>query len=93
MRPACRRRCVWSCPARARLESCAARVERVSARVVSPAPWLTEFGLDPPLRAHLLRATLADPEPQPVTDGATGALRIVLGNRSFASLLFGNGGD
>ncbi len=70
-----------------------ARVERVSARVVSPAPWLTEFGLDPPLRAHLLRATLADPEPQPVTDGATGALRIVLGNRSFASLLFGNGGD
>lgn len=69
-----------------------ARVERVSPRVVSPAPWLTEFGLDPPVRAHLLRATLTDPEP-PVIDGAVGTLRIVLGHRSFASLLFGNGGD
>ncbi len=71
----------------------AARVERVSPRVVPPPPWLTEFGLEPPVRAHLLRATLTDAEPPPVTDGATGTLRIVLGHRSFASLLFGNGGD
>ena len=70
-----------------------ARVERVSPRVVPPAPWLTEFGLEPPARAHLLRATLTDPEPPPVIDGAVGTLRIVLGHRSFASLLFGNGGD
>ena len=70
-----------------------ARVERVSPRVVPPAPWLTELGLAPPVRAHLLRATLTDPEPPPVIDGAAGTLRIVLGHRSFASLLFGNGGD
>ena len=70
-----------------------ARVERVSPRVAPPAPWLTEFGIEPPVRAHLLRATLTDPEPPPVIDGATGTLRIVLGHRSFASLLFGNGGD
>ena len=70
-----------------------ARVERVSPRVVPPAPWLTEFGLDPPVRAHLLRAALTDPEPPPVVDGAAGTLRIVLGHRSFASLLFGNGAD
>ena len=70
-----------------------ARVARISPRVVSPAPWLTEFGLEPPARAHLLRATLTDPEPPPVIDGAAGTLRIVLGHRSFASLLFGNGGD
>lgn len=70
-----------------------ARVERVSPRVVSPAPWLTELGLEPPVRAHLLRAALTDPQPPPVIDGAAGTLRIVLGHRSFASLLFGNGGD
>ena len=69
-----------------------ARVERVSPRVVPAAPWMIEFGLEPPLRAHLLRATLTDPEPPPVVDGAAGTLRIVLGHRSFASLLFGNGG-
>ena len=69
-----------------------ARVERISPRVVSPPPWLTELGLEPPGRAHLLRATLTDPEPPPVIDGAAGTLRIVLGHRSFASLLFGNGG-
>ena len=70
-----------------------ARVERVSPRVVPPAPWLTELGLEPPARAHLLRATVTDPEPPPVIDGAAGTLRIVLGHRSLASLLFGNGGD
>ena len=70
-----------------------ARVERVSPRVVSPAAWLTELGLEPPVRAHLLRAALTDPQPAPVIDGAAGTLRIVLGRRSFASLLFGNGGD
>ena len=70
-----------------------ARVERVSPRVVPPAPWLTEFGLEPPVRAHLLRATLTDPEPRSIIDGAIGTMRIVLGHRSFASLLFGNGGD
>ncbi len=70
-----------------------ARVERVSPRVAPPVPWLTEFGLDPPVRAHLLRAALTDPEAPPVIDGAAGTLRIVLGHRSFASLLFGNGGD
>ena len=70
-----------------------ARVERVSPRVALPAPWLTEFGLEPPVRAHLLRAALTDPEPPPVIDGAAGTLRIVLGHRSFASLLFGNGSD
>jgi len=70
-----------------------ARVERVSPRVVPPAPWLTELGLEPPVRAHLLRATLTDPEPPRLIDGAAGRLRIVLGHRSFASLLFGNGGD
>ena len=70
-----------------------ARVERISPRVAPPAPWLTELGLEPPARAHLLRATLTDPEPPPVIDGAAGTLRIVLGHRSFASLLFGNGGD
>ena len=70
-----------------------ARVERVSPRVAPPPPWLTEFGLDPPARAHLLRAALTDPEPPPVIDGAAGTLRIVLGHRSFASLLFGNGDD
>ena len=70
-----------------------ARVERVSPRVVPPAPWLIELGLEPPVRAHLLQATLTDPEPPPVIDGAAGTLRIVLGHRSFASLLFGNGGD
>ena len=70
-----------------------ARVERVSPRFVSPAPWLTELGLEPPLPAHLLRATLTDAEPPPVIDGAAATLRIVLGHRSFASLLFGTGGD
>lgn len=70
-----------------------ARVERVSPRVVPPAPWLTELGLQPPVRAHLLQAALTDPEPPPVIDGAAGTLRIVLGHRSLASLLFGNGGD
>ena len=70
-----------------------ARVERVSPRVAPPAPWLTELGLEPPVRAHLLRATLTDPEPPPVIDGAAGTLRVVLGHRSFASLLFGDGGD
>ena len=70
-----------------------ARVERVSPGVVPPAPWLTELGLEPPLRAHLVRATLTDPDPPPIVDGAAGTLRIVLGDRSFASLLFGNDGD
>ena len=70
-----------------------ARVERVSPRAAPPAPWLTEFGIEPPVRAHLLRAALTDPEPTPVIDGAAGTLRIVLGHRSFASLIFGNGGD
>ena len=70
-----------------------ARVERVSSRVVPPAPWMTEFGLEAPVRTHLLRATLTDPEPPPVVDGAAGTLRIVLGHRSFVSLLFGNDGD
>ena len=70
-----------------------ARVERVPPRAAPPAPWLTELGLEPPVRAHLLRATLTDPEPPPVIDGAAGTLRIVLGHRSFASLIFGNGGD
>ena len=69
-----------------------ARVEEVSPRIVPPPPWLTEFGLEPPARSHLLRATLTDPEPQPVIDGAGGTLRIVLGHRSFASLLFGSDG-
>ena len=70
-----------------------ARVEDVSPRVVPPPPWLTDFGLEPPARAHLLRATLTDPGPQPVVDGAGGTLRIVLGHRPLASLLFGNDGD
>ena len=70
-----------------------ARVEDVSPRVVPPAPWLTELGLEPPARSHLLRATLEDPAPQPVVDGAGGTLRIVLGHRSFASLLLGNDDD
>ncbi len=70
-----------------------ARVEHVSSRVATPAPWLTELGLEPPVRPHLLQATLTDPESPPVIDGAAGTLRIVLGHRSFASLLFGNGGD
>ena len=70
-----------------------ARVERVSPRAAPPAPWLTELGLEPPVRVHLLRAALTDPEPPPVIDGAAGTLRIVLGHRSFASLIFGNGGD
>ncbi len=70
-----------------------ARVEEVSPRVVPPPPWLTELGLEPPARAHLLRATLTDPGPQPVVDGAGGTLRIVLGHRPFASLLFRNDDD
>ena len=70
-----------------------ARVEEVSPRVVPPPPWLAEFGLEPPVRSHLLRATLQGPEPQPVIDGADGTLRIVLGHRSFASLLFGSDDD
>ena len=70
-----------------------ARVDDVSPRVVPPPPWLTELGLEPPARAHLLRATLADPGPQPVVDGAGGTLRIVLGHRSLASVLFGNDDD
>ena len=70
-----------------------ARVEEVSPRVVPPPPWLTEFGLEPPARSHLLRATLEGPEPRPVIDGAGGTLRIVLGHRSFTSLLFGSDGD
>ena len=70
-----------------------ARVEEVSPRIVPPPPWLTEFGLEPPARSHLLRATLMDPDPPPVIDGASGTLRIVLGQRSFASLLFGSDGD
>ena len=70
-----------------------ARVEDVSPRVVPPPRWLTEFGLEPPARSHLLRATLMDPDPLPVIDGASGTLRIVLGQRSFASLLFGSDGD
>ena len=70
-----------------------ARVEEVSARVVSPPPWLTELGVEPPPRAHLLRATLTEPAPEAVSDGVQGALRIVLGHRSFVSLLFGNDGD
>ena len=70
-----------------------ARVEEVSARVVSTPPWLTELGVEPPPRAHLLRATLTEPAPEAVSDGVQGALRIVLGHRSFVSLLFGNDGD
>ena len=70
-----------------------ARVADVSPRVVPPPPWLTDFGLEPPLRAHRLRATLTNPGPQPVVDGAGGTLRIVLGHRPLASLLFGNDGD
>ena len=70
-----------------------ARVADVSPRVVPPPPWLTELGLEPPARSHLLRATLEYPEPQPVVDGASGTLRIVLGHRSFASLLLGNDDD
>ena len=70
-----------------------ARVEDVSPRVVPPPRWLTEFGLEPLARSHLLRATLMDPDPPPVIDGASGTLRIVLGQRSFASLLFGSDGD
>ena len=70
-----------------------ARVEEVSARVVSTPPWLAEFGVEPPARAHLLRATLTDAAPQSVVDGAQGTLRIVLGQRSFVSLLFGNDGS
>ena len=70
-----------------------ARVEDVSPRVAPPPPWLTELGLEPSARSHLLRATLEDPEPQPVVDGTGGTLRIVLGHRSFASLLLGNDDD
>ena len=70
-----------------------ARVEEVSARVVSAPRWLTDLGVEPPPRAHLLRATLTEPAPEVVVDGVQGALRIVLGHRSFVSLLFGNDGD
>ncbi len=70
-----------------------ARVEDVSPRVVPPPPWLIELGLEPPARSHLLRATLTEPEPHAVVDGAGGTLRVVLGYRSFISLLFGNDGD
>jgi len=69
----------------------AARVEEVSPHVVPPSPWMVEFGIEPPPSAHLVRAMLQEPEPEAVVDGAVGTLRIVLGHRSFASLVFGSG--
>ena len=69
-----------------------ARVEEVFPRFVAPPPWLADFGLERPPHAHLLRATVTDEEVPPVVDGAGGVLRIVLGHRSFASLVFGNDG-
>ena len=69
-----------------------ARVEEISARAASAPPWLAEFGVEPPPRAHLLRATVTGPATQSVADGVQGELRIILDRRSFASLLFGNDG-
>lgn len=70
----------------------AARVEDVSPRVVTPPGWLTEFGLQPPVRSHLLRATLTD-TPPPIVEGVGGSLRVVLGDSSIVSLLFGYDGE
>lgn len=70
-----------------------ARVAFVSARVSPVPPWLAEMGLDAPVHAHLLRATLTEPAPQTVTDGAIGTLHIILGDRSLVSLLFGSNTD
>ncbi len=70
----------------------AARLEDVSPRVVTPPRWLTEFGLQPPVRSHLLRATLTDTAP-PIIEGVGGTLRVVLGDSSIVSLLFGYDGE
>ena len=69
-----------------------ARVAEVSAGG-APPPWIAGFGLKPPPRGHLLRATLTEESARPVVDGAGGTLRIVLGRRSFLSLVFGNDRD
>ena len=73
-----------------------ARVKELSSRVVPPQ-WLLDLGLEQPLEhpesVHLLRATLEGPESQPIIDGSHGTVRIVVGNHSIASLIFGSGGD
>lgn len=70
-----------------------ARIEDVSLRARHLPAWMGELGLDPPRRAHLLRATLTDSDRQAIPDGTRGTLRIVLGHRSFVSLLFGGDRD
>ena len=80
-------------PGEGRFLILAAHIEHVSLRPAHLPAWIRELGLDPPTRAHLLRATLTDSELPAIPDGARGTLRIVLGHRSFVSLLLGGDRD
>ena len=69
-----------------------ARVLEVSPRPVAAPDWLAGLGLSTSAPAHLLRLAVNDPSRLPLTDGALGTVRVVLGTQSPATLLLADGG-
>ena len=70
-----------------------ARVLEVSPRPVAAPDWLAALGLSTGgAPAHLLRLAVNDPSRLPLTDGALGTVRVVLGTQSPATLLLADGG-
>lgn len=70
-----------------------ARIVSVSPRAAPLPRWTLELGIDPPPRAHLVRAALMESERITLGDGIGGTLRIALGDRPLISLLFSNVGN
>ena len=68
-----------------------ARVLEVSPRPVAAPEWLAALGLSTPAPAHLLRLVLNESSLPPLSDGAGGLARIVLGQQSPAALLLASG--
>ena len=64
-----------------------AELREVSSRPVTQPGWLTDFGLMPSARSHLVRLSLRDAPPPSAADGDLCSLRIVLRKDSPMRLL------
>lgn len=65
-----------------------AEVSAVSERAVAPPEWLEDLGMSAPTGTHLVRVPLRpDGMENPIADGTTASLRLVLGRSPFLSLL------
>ena len=64
-----------------------AELREVSSRPVTQPGWLTDFGLMPSARSHLVRLSLRDAPPPSAVDGDLCSLRIVLRKDSPMRLL------